>query len=218
MTCRPSKSLYASFACGSCSVSPQRTLACLTFTASPKQHPSESGIPLFRKEDRQPPTMSSPEQRRSNRSSVNGTPRRSARSSQAPASSPALPNNGNNAAADEQLRSEADDANMQDVTPRGATRSSQNISQSQAPPTSSPLFFRSSPNGSQSQSQQGGRAAVGASSPLKSQADVPSSEGARTPRASGMMMGGGKLLKDWILHTFKLTDDRLFANSLCFQL
>ena len=163
------------------------------------------------------PTMSSPEQRRSNRSSVNGTPRRSARSSQAPASSPALPNNGN-AAADEQLRSEADDANMQDVTPRGATRSSQNISQSQAPPTSSPLFFRSSPNGSQSQSQQGGRAGVGASSPLKSQADVPSSDGARTPRASGMMMGGGKLLKDWTLHTFKLTDDRLFANSLCFQL
>ncbi|KAM0704796.1 hypothetical protein Q7P35_007582 [Cladosporium inversicolor] len=134
--------------------------------------------------------MSSPEQRRSNRSSVNGTPRRSARSSQAPASSPSLPNNGNNAAADEQLRSEADDANMQDVTPRGATRSSQNISQSQAPPTSSPLFFRSSPNGSQSQSQQGGRAAVGASSPLKSQADVPSSDGARTPKASGMMMGG----------------------------
>jgi hypothetical protein len=137
-----------------------------------------------------PPTMSSPE-RRSNRSSVNGTPRRSARSSQAPASSPALPNNGN-AAADEQLRSEADDANMQDVTPRGNTRSSQNISQSQAPPTSSPLFFRSSPNGSQSQSQQGGRA-VGASSPLKSQANVPSSDGARTPRASGMMMGGGML-------------------------
>jgi len=137
--------------------------------------------------------MSSPEQRRSNRSSANGTPRRSARSSQAPASSPALPNNnGNNAAADEQLRSEAGDANMQDVTPRGNTRSSQNISQSQAPPTSSPLFFRSSPNGSQSQSQQGGRAG---GSPLKSQADMPSSEGARTPRASGMMMGGGMLLR-----------------------
>jgi DNA replication licensing factor MCM4 len=133
--------------------------------------------------------MSSPEQRRSNRSSVNGTPRRSGRSSQAPASSPSLPNNGN-AAADEQLRTEADDANMQDVTPRGNTRSSQNISQSQAPPTSSPLFFRSSPNGSQSQSQQGGRAG-GASPPLKSQADVPSSDGGRTPRASGGM-GGGK--------------------------
>jgi len=139
-----------------------------------------------------PLTMSSPEQRRSNRSSVNGTPRRSTRSSQAPASSPALPNNGNNAAADEQLRSEAGDANMQDVTPRGNTRSSQNISQSQAPPTSSPLFFRSSPNGSQSQSQQGGRAG---GSPLKSQADMPSSEGARTPRASGMMMGGGMFLR-----------------------
>jgi hypothetical protein len=138
--------------------------------------------------------MSSPDKRRSNRSSVNGTPRRSARSSQAPASSPTLPNNGN-AAADEQLRTEASDADMQDVnvTPRGNTRSSQNISQSQAPPTSSPLFFRSSPNGSQSQSQQGGRAG-GASSPLKSQADMPSSDGGRTPRASGGMgMGGGRL-------------------------
>jgi len=165
-----------------------------------------------------PPTMSSPEQRRSNRSSVNGTPRRSARSSQASASSPALPNNnGNNAAADEQLRSEADDANMQDVTPRGNTRSSQNISQSQAPPTSSPLFFRSSPNGSQSQSQQGGRAG-GASSPLKSQADVPSSDGARTPRASRMMMGGGMFLKERILYALVLTEDRLLTNPLRFQL
>lgn len=164
------------------------TNACLTFTTTPLRKWHTATCTTSRT---QPPTMSSPEQRRSNRSSVNGTPRRSARSSQAPASSPALPNNGN-AAADEQLRSEADDANMQDVTPRGNTRSSQNISQSQAPPTSSPLFFRSSPNGSQSQSQQGGRA-VGASSPLKSQADVPSSDGARTPRASGMMMGGGML-------------------------
>jgi hypothetical protein len=137
--------------------------------------------------------MSSPDKRRSNRSSVNGTPRRSARSSQAPASSPTLPNNGN-AAADEQLRAEASDADMQDVnvTPRGNTRSSQNISQSQAPPTSSPLFFRSSPNGSQSQSQQGGRAG-GAGLPFNSQADVPSSDGGRTPRASGGMgMGGGR--------------------------
>lgn len=139
------------------------------------------------------PTMSSPEQRRSNRSSTNGTPRRSARSSQAPASSPSLPNNGReNAAADEQLRSEASDANMQDATPRGNARSSQNISQSQAPPTSSPLFFRSSPNGSQSQSQSGrqGAAAAGASSPLKRQMGPPSSEGGRTPRASGGMGGG----------------------------
>lgn len=142
-------------------------------------------------------TMSSPEQRRSNRSSVNGTPRRAGRSSQTPASGPSLPNNQNeNAAADQQLRSEASDANMQDVTPRGAARSSQNISQSQAPPTSSPLFFRSSPNGSQSQSQNAQQhAGVGApSSPLKSQIDAPSSDGGRTPRASGMGMGGGRLL------------------------
>lgn len=196
----------------------ERTIACLTFTRSPKQHPSARGIPLLaRRRHTTPPTMSSPEQRRSNRSSVNGTPRRSASSSQAPASSPALPNNGNNAAADEQLRSEADDANMQDVTPRGNTRSSQNISQSQAPPTSSPLFYRSSPNGSQSQSQQGGRAG-GASSPLKSHADVPSSDGARTPRASGMMMGGGMFWEEHILYTFILMQRRLLTNSLRFQL
>lgn len=163
-----------------------------------------------------PPTMSSPpEQRRSNRSSVNGTPRRPARSSQAPASSPTLPNNGN-AAADEQLRTEISDASMQDVTPRGNARSSQNVSQSQAPPTSSPLFFRSSPNGSQSQSQQGGRA-VGASSPLKSQADIPSSDGGRTPRASGGM-GGGRLCETRILHTFVLMRYRFFTNPLRFQL
>jgi DNA replication licensing factor MCM4 len=145
--------------------------------------------------------MSSPEQRRSNRSSVNGTPRRSTRSSQAPASSPSLPNNQNEnvAAADQQLRSEAgSDANMQDMTPRGAARSSQNISQSQAPPTSSPLFFRSSPNGSQSQSQsQNAQQSAGAgapSSPLKRQVDAPSSDGGRTPRASGIGMRGGMLL------------------------
>lgn len=137
--------------------------------------------------------MSSPNQRRSNRGSVDSTPRRTARSSQAPASSPSLPNNGN-AAADEQLRTEASDADMQDVTPRGNARSSQRTSQSQAPPTSSPLFFRSSPNGSQSQSQsQRGARPVGASSPLKSQADIPSSDGARTPRASGGMGGGEPL-------------------------
>lgn len=174
-------------------VPPQRLIDCpgLTFAEAPKrnkQHPFEVTVYRYLQRKHTPPTMSSPEQRRSNRSSVNGTPRRSGRSSQAPASSPSLPNNGT-AAADEQLRTEANDANMQDVTPRGNTRLSQDISQSQAPPTSSPLFFRSSPNGSQSQSQQGGRA-VGASSPLKSQADLASSDGGRTPRASGGMGGG----------------------------
>jgi DNA replication licensing factor MCM4 len=164
--------------------------------------------------------MSSPEQRRSNRSSVNGTPRRTTRSSQAPASSPSLPNDQNeNAAADQQLRSEASDANMQDVTPRGATRSSQNISQSQAPPTSSPLFFRSSPNGSQSQSQNAQQSAgAGApSSPLKRQVDAPSSDGGRTPRASGMGGMGGMLLRQR-LHSLVLMRYRLLANPLCLQL
>lgn len=163
--------------------------------------------------------MSSPEQRRSNRSSVNGTPRRSARSSQAPASSPSLPRNGNaNAAADEQLRSEASDTNMQDVTPRGNARSSQHTSQSQAPPTSSPLFFRSSPNGSQSQSQSGrqGAGGVGMSSPLKGQAGPASSDGARTPRASGGMAGGMSALIPPMMPI--LTCYRFVADSLRLQL
>lgn len=140
--------------------------------------------------------MSSPSSRRSNRNSTNGTPRRSQRSSQAPASSPSLPNDDN--AADQQLRSEASSQQNGngdgDLTPRGtATRSSQ---QSQAPPTSSPLFFRSSPGGSESQSQSQrlgvpqGSGAVGGSSPLRRQVQPQgSSEGGRTPRANGGIGG-----------------------------
>lgn len=81
--------------------------------------------------------------------------------------------------------------NGNDVTPRA--RSSQ---QSQAPPTSSPLFFRSSPGGSESQSQSQrlgvpqGSGAVGASSPLRRQMQPQgSSEGGRTPRANGGIGG-----------------------------
>ncbi|KAF2173510.1 hypothetical protein M409DRAFT_15790 [Zasmidium cellare ATCC 36951] len=93
-------------------------------------------------------------------------------------------------AANSQLRSEANAASQQG-TPRG-TQNSQ--SQSQAPPTSSPLFFRSSPAGSQSQSQSQSLnvpAANGVgSSPLRQRVDAPtpgiqSSEGGRTPRANG---------------------------------
>jgi len=135
--------------------------------------------------------MSSPTSRRSNRSSVNGTPRRSQRNSNVPMSDASLPDaNG----ADEQLQSEASQQE-QETTPRANARSSQNESQSQAPPTSSPLFFRSSPAGSQSQSQsQGlnvpaGTRGVGASSPLRQQSDAASSQGGRTPRASGAIGG-----------------------------
>ena len=131
--------------------------------------------------------MSSPASRRSKRSSVNGTPRRrSVRASEAPMSDASLPDNTN--AAEERPQSS---------TPRRAARatpvgSSQNTSQSQAPPTSSPLFFRSSPAGSQSQSQSqslnipGGAERAGLSSPLR---NVASSEGGQTPRASGAYGG-----------------------------
>ena len=144
--------------------------------------------------------MSSPTSRRSNRNSVNGTPRRSARGSQAPPSSdPILPDDAGTP--DNHLHAEEEQASQnggsQQNTPRGITRSSQQTSQSQAPPTSSPLFFRSSPAGSQSQSQsqsQGlnvpaGANGVGASSPLRQQSGVGSSEGGRTPRATGGIGG-----------------------------
>nr|POE47973.1 dna replication licensing factor mcm4 [Quercus suber] len=123
------------------------------------------------------PSMSSPVSRRSARNSVNGTPRRNTRTSQTPASSdPVLP--------------DADDSAQN--TPRAGTRSSQQTSQSQNPPTSSPLFFRSSPAGSQSQSQSqslNARASsnrIAISSPLK---HANNSDGGRTPRAAGGMGG-----------------------------
>ncbi|RMY56763.1 hypothetical protein D0865_03474 [Hortaea werneckii] len=133
--------------------------------------------------------MSSPPSRRSaGNSSNNTTPRRSARGSQAPppSSDPIVPEA---QTPDNQLQEETQGSqgDSQQNTPRGNARSSQNTSQSQAPPTSSPLFFRSSPAGSQSQSQNtgapAGQNAVNISSPLRHQA---SSEGGRTPRATGL--------------------------------
>ncbi|KAK1059923.1 MCM DNA helicase complex subunit [Friedmanniomyces endolithicus] len=134
---------------------------------------------------------SSPASRRSNRRSINGTPQRRSRNSQAPPSSdPILPDAD---AAEEQPQSEPQQAsqdNRNQNTPRGNDRLSQDESQSQAPPTSSPLFFRSSPAGSQSQSQSQSlnvpRAnGVAVSSPLRQQAGAGSSDGGRTPRANG---------------------------------
>ncbi|GME41062.1 Mini-chromosome maintenance DNA-dependent ATPase [Neofusicoccum parvum] len=75
--------------------------------------------------------MSSPAQRRSQRSSASATPRRSQRNSQIPPSSPLA------AAAGQQLQSDASHAS----TPRSRV-------QQQHAPTSSPLFYRSSPAGS----------------------------------------------------------------------
>ncbi|KAK5137987.1 hypothetical protein LTR08_005784 [Meristemomyces frigidus] len=139
--------------------------------------------------------MSSPTSRRSNRNSVNGTPRRSARNSAAPPSSdPVVPDAEAEAEAntpDDQLRAEAEHASQnasQQHIPRANARSSQQQSQSQEPPTSSPLFFRSSPVASQSQSQTlhvPGANGVNISSPLRQQSAVGSSDGGRTPRANG---------------------------------
>ena len=163
--------------------------------------------------------MSSPASRRSNRNSLNGTPLRSNRDSEAPLSDPPLPDAD---AANDQLRSEADGGLQQD-TPRGNARSSQNTSQSQAPPTSSPLFFRSSPAGSQSQSQSQslnvpGTNGVNTSSPLRQRNNVASSQGGRTPRPSGAV--GGKIVT--VMHTLWITAliwlHRIVADPLCYQL
>ncbi|KAK3717994.1 MCM DNA helicase complex subunit [Vermiconidia calcicola] len=136
--------------------------------------------------------MSSPASRRSNRNSVNGTPKRNQNGSQAPNSDAALPNSD---AANDQIQAEAEHSSQQN-TPRGNANASQETSQSQAPPTSSPLFFRSSPAGSQSQSQSlnaPGVNGVGISSPLRQQNDAASSQGGRTPRPSAGFGGSSPI-------------------------
>ena len=170
--------------------------------------------------------MSSPAFRRSARNSINGTPRRTQRNSEAPVSSPVLPAANT---PDEQLRQETEqassqngqqDADMQDTTPRAQARSSQNESQSQAPPTSSPLFFRSSPGGSQSQSQTlnapQGANGINISSPLRQQRSaLPSSEGGRTPRAIGGL-GGRRhavIAQSQILANLSSKSHHLFTTS-----
>ncbi|KAF2676823.1 MCM-domain-containing protein [Lentithecium fluviatile CBS 122367] len=109
--------------------------------------------------------MSSPAQRRSQRTSASATPRRSARgarNSQVPSSSPAP------AGPDEQLHSEASQASQRGLQ---ATPRNQRL---QSASTQSPLFFRSSPANAS-----GSRAA-----------NAPESDdGGATPRASGMTIG-----------------------------
>ncbi|PSK46377.1 DNA replication licensing factor mcm4 [Elsinoe australis] len=128
--------------------------------------------------------MSSPSSRRT------ATPRRSNRPSEAPQSSPLQPGHG----PDDQLRSEASQASnrqQSQETPRG-NRTSQETSQN--PPTSSPLFFQSSPvNGSQQRSLDGalnGANGIGISSPLRQSSEAPMDD-AQTPRPSGITNGGG---------------------------
>ncbi|KAK5115522.1 hypothetical protein LTR62_001181 [Meristemomyces frigidus] len=131
--------------------------------------------------------MSSPTSRRSNRNSVNGTPRNRNRNSQGPPSSDPVVPNVDNAAPGSHPQA-APQNSSQNSTPRGVARASQ--SQSQQGPTSSPLFFRS-PTGAESQSQSqslnvpNGNG-VSVSSPLRQQAVAGgSSDGGRTPRAAG---------------------------------
>ncbi|KAF1945849.1 MCM-domain-containing protein [Clathrospora elynae] len=108
--------------------------------------------------------MSSPAQRRSQRTSASATPRRSARgpNSQVPASSPAP------AGPDEQLQSEASQASQ-----RGSQATPRNT-RLQTASTQSPLFFRSSPV-----NPSGSGAADGAEE----------SDGGATPKASGQTVG-----------------------------
>ena len=159
--------------------------------------------------------MSSPASRRSNRNSVNGTSSRRDRNSDAPMSDPPLPD-----PASDQLQSEADRASQQD-TPRDNARSSQDESQSQAPPTSSPLFFRSSPAGSQSQSQSQSLGVPGAngvniSSPLRQRNDAASSQDGRTPRPSGAIGGEIVARRSRLVHSHTNVDYRIVTNTLCY--
>ncbi|KAF2227870.1 MCM2/3/5 family-domain-containing protein [Elsinoe ampelina] len=125
--------------------------------------------------------MSSPASRRT------ATPRRSNQSA-APESSPLQPGFG----PDDQLRSEASQASnrqQSQETPRG-NRTSQETSQN--PPTSSPLFYQSSPaNGAASRSLNGAlnvANGIGMSSPLRMSSEPPVDD-AQTPRPSGITNG-----------------------------
>ena len=159
--------------------------------------------------------MSSPTSRRSNRNSTGGTPRRSNRNSQGPMSDASLP--GSDHPNDQPART------SQQGTPRAGAQASQDTSQSQAPPTSSPLFFRSSPAGSQSQSQSQSLSVpaangVNVSSPLRQQNDQTSSQGGQTPRASGGLGAGENTSYKLDLDQALIERFRILANTLCNQL
>jgi hypothetical protein len=108
--------------------------------------------------------MSSPPQRRSQRTSASATPRRSARGQNSQMQSSPAP-----VGPDEQLQSEATHASQRgpQATPRNA--------RFQTTSTQSPLFFQSSP---------GNRAGSGAANGDED------SDGGATPKASAMNIGG----------------------------
>ena len=133
--------------------------------------------------------MSSPTQRRSQRSSASATPRRDQREPEAPGSSPMQTGFG----PDNQLRSEASQAS--DLSLQVPGQGTPRANGAQAPPSSSPLFFRSSPANAAANG-------VNVSSPL---GQPPSSDGGQTPRASGQTIGGALILARCDKTTFWLT-------------
>jgi DNA replication licensing factor MCM4 len=119
--------------------------------------------------------MSSPASRRSNRNSA--TPRRTPRSSQAPATSP-----------DNQLMSEASHAPQSPQSSRAGSQNQSNTPRGQLStknvPSSSPMRF-----GSSAKSVRSGSAISGdVSSPLRQHSNA--SDGDRTPRANRAPAGG----------------------------
>lgn len=124
----------------------------------------------------------------------------SSRNSEAAPSSPPQENYG----PDEQLRSEAA-ASQNSLQPPtdGTTQNS-----SQAPPASSPLFFRSSPAND---------GVAGMSSPMRQASTVPS-DGGPTPRASGQTIGGAFAVLCSDFHDWLTWNLRLIPDPLCIQL
>lgn len=142
--------------------------------------------------------MSSPSHRRQR--SSQSTPRRTTRSSHAP-SSPPDPSS--------QLQGEASQHNGNNTTPRGH----------RAPPSSSPMFFQSSPADAD-----GNRALRDVSSPLRQMTNTQTtqqngdsqSQGDRTPRASGQFIGSEILLEQSGFYV-QCLPVRFFSDSICIE-
>jgi len=144
----------------------------------------------------QNPKMSSPSHRRQ-RSSQSGTPKRTSRKSSQPVPSPSL---------DPSAAQLLGEASSSQAGSQGTPRN--------APLSSSPMFFRSSPaNGAAT----GRNADI--NSPLRQQVTndlVMSDGGDRTPRPSGLLIGG--MFTFISVHNFILMPYRFFTNSLCLEL
>lgn len=142
--------------------------------------------------------MSSPASRRSQRNSQSATPARISRTSQQPPSSPAA------AVAPRQATSEQQDANQ--GTPRV---SRQNV------PSSSPLFFRSSPVNGDATAHGADRMDI--SSPLRQASGAEDNDG--TPRGRPQPPDGELpgILEEAMM-SYADFDDRIIAHTLCVQL